>query len=237
MVDMPNTTPTGGVHTIVRPWNKWLKSVDNYRNWGCSWWTNRKAIALIINHKRRMKCSLWSSENVNSTTFSWSIPIDNPVSIPGVTPKVNTGAPSWWLTPGSEVEPWEKLVINCGSEGAQCLFPLHSLLSLPPLQFIIEPDWSQLTEQTHGAVSFSWRWLELNFLHCSYYLYNYFRQTVQWSMILESSMSNGVVCWTESFTLAISSIKRTTRWMFCKTKLITCELTASKTNGCSVVTY
>ena len=133
--DRPNTTPTGGVHTIVRPWNKWLKSVENYRNWGSR---------------------------------------------------------------------------------------------------------SQPKEEIHGAVMwqcFCCRWLELNFLHCSYYLYNYFRQTVQWSMILESSISNGVVCWTESFTMVISSIKRTRRWMFCKTKLITCELTAGKTNGCSIVVY
>lgn len=154
--------------------------------------------------------------------------LDNPVSVPVVRPEVNTGAQSWRLTPGRSQ--W-----LCDPEGAQWFFPLHLLLSLPSPQFIFEIDHSsrnKVTEQSCGSVCAAG---DLNYLHRVLFNIYIFRQTVQWSMILESSMSNGVVCWTESSTLVISSIKLTTRWMFCKTKLITCELTTSKTNRCSVV--
>lgn len=56
-------------------------------------------------------------------------------------------------------------------------------------------------------------------------------------MILESCMSNGVVCWTDGFTLVISSIQLTTSWMSWRTNLIMCKLIAGKTNKGSVVAY
>ena len=185
-----------------------------------------------------MRCSLWS-ENVNSTTFSWRIPIDNPVSIPVVRPESNTGAPSWWLTPGFNFRGWSQ------GEASDYVARRWLNVSFPYTRFLPSPlpNLSLRLITAHGANSrnshvavFLLQVTGVEFL-ALLILSIYFRQTVQWSMILESSISNGVVCWIESFTLVISSIKLTTRWMFCKTRLIICELTAGKTNGCSVVTY
>lgn len=168
----------------------------------------REGNALVLNRKRRMGGSPWS-EDVTSTTFSSKIPRQSSFN---------------WSVQKST---WEKLLFMC-SRGCS-IFLSFAFVSLPPPNLSSDhSSWNRLTEQSCGSVCATGH---LSWITYTVKLSIFFRQTVQWSMILESSMSNGVIYWTESFTLVILSIERTTSWMFCRTSLITCEWTGGQTNG------